>query len=614
MKKLSLVLLVAFIFCSVFLFPVFADNKNSCPAGTDKKPAQAMKCPMQDMNCPMKNKNCTMKGCDMEKIKTCLTHMPPSVTISQWEALSNLCHIKAQIQKFSPTEIKYDNSLIKGNDKKALEKLIEAADYIHQIFLTQVYYKNSELLKELAASNKPEDKALLEYFKINCGPFSRLEGFKTFYGGESRPHGANFYPVDMTKEEFEKWITDHPEDKDAFTSSFTVIKRQGDKLVAVPYPVEYKELLQKASKAMKEAAAYTENPSLKKYLTSRADALLSNDYFQSDCDWMDLKNSTFEVVIGPYEVYEDELFNYKAAYEAFITLNDPAEEKKLEKYASYLGELEKNLPLDENHKNFKRKLTSPMKVVQVIYEGGDARRGVMTLAFNLPNDEKVREAKGSKKVMLKNIIEGKFNKILTPICQKLVDPSQQKYLSFDSFFDQILFHELSHGIGPGTITKDGKETTVAQCLKNYYSSIEEAKADTLGSYNLLYLMKTGRYPKDKKESLMVDYLTGMFRSVRFGIHEAHGKGVILQFNWMMKHGAFSYDKTTGRYKVIVDKFEPALSSLLKELLEIEATGDYARAEKLLKEYVFMPDYMQKSLDSLSDLPVDLRPIFMVSGR
>lgn len=524
---------------------------------------------------------------------------------------SDLNHIKAQIQKFAPTQIKYDKTLIKGNDKKVLEKLIEAADYIHQIFLIQVYHKNNELLKKLKASTKPEDKVYLEYFNINCGPFSRLEGFKTFYGTEPHPLGANYYPTDMTKEEFEAWLAKHPEDKAAFTDSFTVIKRAGDKLIAVPYPQEYKELLQKTVKAMKEAASYAENPSLKKYLNSRAEALLSNDYFQSDCDWMDLKDSTFEVVIGPYEVYEDELFNYKAAYEAFITLNDPAEEKKLEKYASYLAELEQNLPINEAHKNFKRKLTSPIKVVQVIYEGGDARRGVMTLAFNLPNDERVRESKGSKKVMLKNIIEGKFNKILTPICNKLVDENQQKYLSFNTFFDQILFHELSHGIGPGTITKDGKQTTVAQCLKNYYTSIEEAKADTLGAYNLLYLMKTDRYPKDKKESLMVDYLSGMFRSVRFGIHEAHGKGVILQFNWMMKHNGFIYDKSTGRYKVNFDKFEPALNSLVKELLEIEATGDYAGAEKLLKQYVYLSDAMQKSLNSLSDLPVDLRPIFDV---
>ncbi|MFH1453201.1 MAG: peptidase [Armatimonadota bacterium] len=547
----------------------------------------------------------------VEKIKELIVELPDSTTVTEIDEITNLSYARAQLKKFSPTLLTYDKSLVKGKDEKVLEKLIEAADYIDQIFLRQAYYKNEEILKNLQNSTKPEDEIYLRLFKINYGPFDRLREFETFYGTGVHPKGANYYPVDMTKEEFDSWLTNHPGDKKTFTDTFTVIRRQGDGLVAVPYPQEYKDLLEPAHKALKEAARLTDSKDLKSYLNSRADALLSNDYFQSDMDWMDLNDSTFEVVIGPYEVYEDTLFNYKGAYEAFITLNDPVEAEKLEKYGTYLGELEKNLPIADEHKNFKRRLTSPIKVVQLIYSAGDTRAGVQTLAFNLPNDERVREAKGSKKVMLKNVIEGKFDKILTPICEKLINPSQQKYLSFQTFFDQILSHELAHGIGPGIIIKDGKETTVAKCLKNNYSAIEEAKADTLGAYNLLYLMKTDRYPEEKMESLMVDYLAGMFRSIRFGIHEAHGRGVILQFNWMMQHGGFVYDKNTGYYSVNFDKFKPALDGLVKKLLEIEATGNYEESNKLLKAYCYLPGYLQNSLNSLNDLPVDLLPVYEV---
>lgn len=309
--------------------------------------------------------------------------------------------IEAKINQFAKTGIKYDESLLNDNQKEVINKLFEAAKIIDEIFLNQVYHKNLELKNELRNSSNPQDKQLLEYFNIMFGPFDRLDHNKPFYGNEQKPKGANFYPPDMTKEEFENWIKNHPEDEDAFTSEFTVIRRDGDKLKAIPYTEYYKPQLTQIITLMNEAAEYADNPSLKNYLITRAKAFETNDYFESDMAWMDLKNHAIEIIIGPYEVYEDELFNYKAAYECFLTIVDPKETAKLEKFASYLTEMEENLPLPDEHKNFERGSESPIVVVQEIFSAGDTKAGVQTLAFNLPNDERVRAAKGSKKLCLK---------------------------------------------------------------------------------------------------------------------------------------------------------------------------------------------------------------------
>lgn len=524
-------------------------------------------------------------------------------------AAEDLMNVKAQLKKFAPVKVKVEKGLLDARQLKLVAELKKAADCMDRLFFLQVYSKNPELEKKLAGL-KGDKRAIYDYFLIQYGPFDRLDHNKPFVDGVGKkPLGANFYPEDMTKEEFETWIKKHPQDAGAFESNFTVIKRDGKKLVAVPYSVEYKELLTKAAEHLKKATEFVNNDTLKKYLLSRADAFLSNNYFASDVDWVKMKGHDIEVVMGPYEVYEDELFGYKAAFEAFITRVDPKESERLAKVVQYMGDIEKNLPIDEKLKGKGRSLESPIVVAQEIYTAGDTRAGVQTLAFNLPNDEKVRKEYGSKKVMLKNVQEAKFEKILKPIASKMLAKSDLKLIDFEAFFAHTLLHEVSHGIGPGEISKAGRKTTVNKELKDLYSTIEETKADTLGAYNIEFLIGKGLYPKSFDKNLWPTYLSGIFRSVRFGIGEAHGGSNAIQFNYLMEKGAIKLDEKTGLFSIDQAKISDAIKSLAKELLTIEAKGDYAAAKKFVAKYKVIPDCLKKGLEKLSSVPVDIKPIY-----
>lgn len=527
------------------------------------------------------------------------------------ESNGDLEMLQGKIDQFVKTEIKYDHSLLDGNQKIVVQKLFEAAKIMDELFLEQVYSKNFEIREKLQKSADPKDKLTLEYFNIMFGPFDRLDHDKPFYGNEEKPLGANFYPEDITKEEFDNWLKANPNDKEFFTSEFTVIKREGEKLIAVPYSEAYKEKLTKASQLLKEAAEYAENQSLKNYLLKRADAFLSNDYYESDMAWMDLKDHTIEIVIGPYEVYEDKLFNYKAAFECFLTIVDPAETEKLEVFKNYLNDMENNLPIPNEHKNFERGSESPIMVVQEVFGAGDTKAGVQTLAFNLPNDERVRKAKGSKKVMLKNIHEAKFEKLLYPIAEFVLDKEQLEYVTFDAFFNHTLMHEMSHGLGPGFITKDGKETEVKKELKETYSTIEEAKADILGMWNNLYMIEKGVYSPDTEKQIWTTFLAGVFRSVRFGIGEAHGGGNAIIYNYMLNNGAYNFNESTKTVSVNYEKAKEVLKNLANELLMIQALGDYEGAKKLINDYAVNSSSMKILIDKLTTLPVDIKPIFEI---
>ncbi len=523
-------------------------------------------------------------------------------------------HVQNQLEKFVPVKISYNQSLLSEKQQQILKKLVKAADYMDQIFLTQVYSDNIAIKKALEHSNDPNDKTYLEFFNIMYGPFDRLNENKPFLIEKEKPEGANYYPEDMTKAEFETWIKEHPEDKANFESNFTIIRRKNGKLVAIPYSETYKDLLKPAADLLYEAADLAENESLKKFLNSRADAFLSNDYYESDIDWVRL-DSDIEVVIGPYEVYEDNLFGYKAAFESFICVVDPDESQKLSVIADYLDEMEKNLPYKDEYKNFERGSSSPIKVVQEIYTAGDTRAGVQTLAFNLPNDERVREQEGSKKVMLKNVMEAKFNKILSPIAEKVIAEDQLSGLSFDAYFNHILLHEVSHGLGPGTLTlPSGEKTTVNKMLSDTYSVIEEAKADVCGNYNVQYLIDQGVLPKDLESTLYVTFLAGMFRSVRFGTESAHGQANMIQFNYLTANDAFVYDEETDRFSVNHFKIKNAVKNLARLLLTIEATGDYQTAKNLIENHAVMTETMQAALDKLGDIPVDIKPIYEVAEK
>jgi len=530
--------------------------------------------------------------------------------------------LKEKIAKFVPVEIQYDESILTDREKVVLEKLYRASKIIDDLFLEQVYSKNTQIKSELLSkiSNKstlelePELKTQLELFNIMFGPFDRLEDNVPFIGTDKKPLGANFYPEDMTKEEFEKWLKDNPKDEKTLTSEFTIISRENGKLIAIPYSEYFKDKLMTASNLLKEAAGYSDNPSLKKYLLSRADAFLSNDYYQSDMDWMDLKDHNIEVVIGPYEVYEDEMFNYKAAFESFVTIKDPVETKKLEVFAKYLTEIEKNLPLDDKHKNYTRGSESPIVVANEVFTAGDTKAGVQTLAFNLPNDERVRQAKGSKKVMLKNVHEAKFEKLLKPIAEVVLEPEQLRHVTFDAFFNHTLMHEMSHGVGPGFIKVNGRDTEVKKELKETYSIIEECKADILGMYNNIFMIEKGVYSKETENQVWVTFLAGAFRSMRFGIGEAHGGGNAIIYNHLLEKGGYVYDESTQKVSVDFVKVYPALKELCNLVLTIQAEGNYAGAKDLIAKYAVNSSSIDVLRKKLENLPVDIKPVFEIEKK
>jgi hypothetical protein len=508
--------------------------------------------------------------------------------------------IEKRVAQFAPIQVKVDTAFLTKTQKKVLGKLVEASKLIDELYMNQVWSQNEKFKKSLSKEKKL-DRNFMAYFDIMYGPFDRKEENKPFIGGVEKPKGANFYPPDMTKDEFEKWIKDHPADKTAFESWFTVIKREGDKLVAVPYSKEYAKWLVPASKLLKDAAKITENESLRKFLNSRADAFLSDNYYQSDIDWMDVKDSPIDLTIGPYEVYEDDLFNYKAAFESFVNIVNPAESKKLEIYQSYLKELDQNLPLDQKYKAKREKYESPIRVAEVYYAAGDAKRGIQTIAYNLPNDEKVREAKGNKQVMLKNRIEAKYKGILSKIAEEVLDKDQVKYVTGDAFFLEILHHELAHSLGPASSNK---------ALKDKYSAFEETKADVAAIYNILYLVDKGVIAKNIANEVLPTYLAGIFRAIRFG-SDAHGIGMVMQFNYLMNKGAVAYDKATGKFRINFDKVRPAITDLTRDILTIHATGDYEKASSMMANLGKTPFEVENAIAKLTNIPVDIKPVYAV---
>ncbi len=522
--------------------------------------------------------------------------------------------IKKEIANFSPTELKYDDKILDDRQKIVVEKLYRASKLIDSLFLNQVYSKNEEIKADLLGQNTEDSKLKLELFNIMFGPFDRLEHDKPFIGTETKPAGANFYPEDMTKEEFEGWIKNHPEDEKTFTSEFTMIRRDGDSLVAIPYSEYFKDKLTEISNLLKDAAGYADNLSLKKYLLTRAAAFLSNDYYESDMAWMEVKDNDIEVVIGPYEVYEDNLYNYKASFESFLTIKDPEESKKLEVFKKYLKDMELHLPIPMKYKNLERGSESPIAVVNEIFVAGDSKAAVQTLAFNLPNDERVRKAKGSKKVMLKNVSEAKYDKQLIPISKIVLELGQQQYVTFNSFFTHALMHEMSHGIGPGFIKVNGRNTEVRKELKEAYATLEECKADILGMYNNVFMIEKGVFPESFEKETYVTFLAGIFRSIRFGINEAHGGGNAIIYNYLLENGGYEYDETTQKVKVNFDKVGKALKDLANMILMIQAKGDYNAAKELIKKDAVISPSMQTLIIKLSDIPVDIKPVFPVVAQ
>ena len=546
---------------------------------------------------------------------------PVNNLVQTAESLPSVREVATMASRFAPADIRADVSSLPESERRALAKLVEAARLMDSLFLRQVWAGNDAMLQELSheavarsrstlPSSPDAAHARLHYFLINKGPWSRLDHNQIFVAGAPpKPDGANFYPAGATKEEVQRWLDSlKGDEKTSAAGFFTTIRRTpAGTFTAVPYSVEYQGELALAASLLREAAAATTQPTLKRFLTTRAEAFLNDDYYASDVAWMEL-DASIEPTIGPYEVYEDEWFNFKAAFEAFITIRDDAESKKLQSFSAHLQELENVLPIDPKYRNPQLGSLAPIRVVNVVFTAGDGNRGVQTAAFNLPNDERVVKEKGTKRVMLKNMQDAKFNRVLVPISKVALRAADQKNLSFEAFFTHILMHELMHGLGPHNIAPGGRATTVRQELKETYSAIEEAKADISGLWALRELADRKLIDPSITKTMYTTFLASAFRSIRFGINEAHGRGIAVQMNYLLDAGAFTV-QPGGTFAVDDGKIAEAVTALTRDIMTLEAEGSYTKAKELLDRLGVVRPQVQRVLDRLTTVPVDIEPNF-----
>jgi hypothetical protein len=547
---------------------------------------------------------------------------PVTDLVQSAEPLPSIRDVATMASRFAPADIRADVASLPANERRALAKLVEAAKLMDSLFLRQVWAGNDAMLQELSheaiarsrAAAADAEHARLHYFLINKGPWSRLDHNQVFIAGAPpKPEGANFYPAGATKDEIQRWLDSlSGEEKSRATGFFTTIRRTpSGTFTAGPYSVEYQGELARAASLLREAAEATTQPTLKRFLTTRADAFLNDDYYASDVAWMEL-DASIEPTIGPYEVYEDEWFNFKAAFEAFITLRDEAESKKLQSFSAHLQELENALPIDPKYRIPQLGSMAPIRVVNVVFTAGDANRGVQTAAFNLPNDERVVREKGTKRVMLKNLQDAKFTRVLVPISKVALRAADQKNVSFDAFFTHILMHELMHGLGPHSINVGGRTTTVRQELKETYSAIEEAKADISGLWALRELADRKLIDPAITRTMYTTFLASAFRSIRFGLNEAHGRGIAIQLNYLLDAGAFTV-VPGGTFAVDEAKIAGAVTALTRDIMTLQAEGQYAKAKDLIDRLGVVRPPVQKVLDRLASVPVDIEPNFTSAG-
>lgn len=502
--------------------------------------------------------------------------------------------MKQNLAKYVPFKLTTDVSQLKDNHKKMIPILIQAAKVMDEIFWYDAYGKKAALM------DKVTDEDTRKFVEINYGPWDRLNNNKPFIKGVGpKPAGANFYPVDMSKEEFEQ---SNLKDK---TSLYTYIRRGPEgKLISVPYHEQFPEKVAKVAELLRQASELAEEPMLKKYLSLRSKALLTDEYFESDMAWMSMKENPLDVVIGPIETYEDQLFGYKAAHSSYVLVKDMEWSQRLAKYAAFLPELQKGLPVDPIYKQESPGSDAELNAYDVVYYAGDCNAGSKTIAINLPNDERVQLEKGSRRLQLKNAMRAKFDKILLPISEVLIVEDQRKHITFDAFFSNTMFHEVAHGLGiKNTINDKG---SVRESLKEHASALEEGKADILGLYMIQQLHAKGEITGELKDYL-VTFMAGIFRSVRFGASSAHGKANMIRFNFFQEQGAFERDAETGLYRVDFEKLAAASEKLSQIILKYQGDGDYAGVGQLVEEKGKIGTQLQADLDRLSDanIPVDV---------
>jgi len=517
--------------------------------------------------------------------------------------------LDARLARFKPINMPFHHQDLSPREIQLVHKLVETANYIEQIYWRQSDPDGLKVYLSLAGSTKPEDVKLRHFLKINGSRYDLIDEMKPFVGTAPAAPGRALYPAGLTRDDIEKYVQQHPEQKAAIYSDFTVVRRKGDALVAIPYHVEFAEFLKPAAAALREAAALSDDAAFSKFLRLRADALLTDDYYQSDLAWLDLKNPKFDLILAPYETYLDNLLGVKTSYGAAVLIRNEQESKKLEVYQKYVPDLQEALPLDKADLPSKRGHLTPMEVMDAPFRTGDLLHGYQAVADNLPNDARVHAAKGSKKIFFKNFMDARVNEIILPLAKRLMREDQAAKASGEGYLASTLMHEISHELGPNYSRTPAGQSEIREAIGGSFSGLEEAKADVVGMFGLQWLQAHGVISKERLEEDYISYVAGNLRTIRFGIAEPHGRAEMMEFSYLSEQDAITRDAVTGKYAVVVEKMPAAIAALAKELLEQEATGDRARSEAWFTKYALLPPELQAALGKVSDIPVDVEPIY-----
>jgi|HubBroStandDraft_1064217.scaffolds.fasta_scaffold11682_2 hypothetical protein len=518
-----------------------------------------------------------------------------------------------RLAKFQRVQMPFRTAGLSAREQQLVRRLVEACGYLESIYWRQSDPDGLTLYQSLAASRNQRDLQLRRYLWINASRFDLIDQDQPFVGTEAAPPGRGFYPANLTRNQVEQYVKQHPDQKAGIYDQFTIVRWHQDKLEAVPYHIAFRAFLEPAARALRAAAQLSDDAAFAKFLRLRADALLSDDYFPSDLAWLELKNPKFDIIFAPYETYMDGLLGVKGSYGAGVLVRNERESKKLELFQKYVPEIQDALPLAAEDRPSKHGLETPMEVMDAPFRAGDLTHGYQPVADNLPNDPRVHEQKGSKKLFFKNFMDARVNYVILPVARKLMEPDQAAKVSGEGYLQSTIMHEICHGLGPAFARTAAGKVDIREAIGPGYSGLEEAKADVTGMFALKWLVDHDALPKEKLEEYYASYVGGVFRTVRFGTAEAHGQAEMMEFNYLSERGAIVAN-ASGRYAIDYAKMPGAMADLAKELLEIEATGDRSRAENWFKKYGTMPEELKASLQAASDVPVDIDPVFSFAER
>jgi hypothetical protein len=523
-----------------------------------------------------------------------------------WEVAPDL---SARLATYKSVRMPLNAARLSPRERQMVDKLVEACQDLEAIFWRQNDADALPLYQQLAGSAYSRDQRLRKLLFINAGRFDLLDNNQPFIGTHPMPPGHSLYPPELTHAQIEEYVKTHPEQQAEIYNPYTVIRRHEDRLEALPYHIIYRPFLEPAAKALREAAALSADPAFANFLRLRADALLNDDYYRSDLAWVDLKDPKFDVILAPYETYIDDLLGVKTSYGAAVLIRNQAESKKLAVFQQYGPDIQDALPLPAADRPSKHGLQAPMEVVDAPFRSGDLEHGYQAVADNLPNDPRIHKEKGSKKIFFRNFLDARVNYIILPLAQRAMRSDQAALVSGEGYLAHTMMHEISHGLGPDFARVGDKRLDINEAIGPVYSGLEEAKADVLGVFGLDWLMDHGYLPKAKRDVYYTSYVADMFRAVRFGVAEAHGRAEMMEFNYLAEHGVITRNSATGKYALDFEKMQSAIDSLAKELLEQEASGDRARAEAWFAKYGAMPVELKVLLEQQSDIPAEIAPVF-----